>query len=137
MRFNLTKKQLGDFIIMLLFDSLFDDEFLDNNEEYRDLVEWLSGKGAQSRIFKLFFKVDGTIRSRYKIFRKFYDEDGKRVSIDMYNDINEQEDFYKELITEVVKRVTGKEDPNPEKLQSLQEDIINDIIRGEINEKED
>ncbi len=137
MRFNLTKKQLGDFIIMLLFDSLFDDEFLDNNEEYRDLVEWLSGKGAQSRIFKLFFKVDGTIRSRYKIFRKFYDEDGKRVSIDMYNDINEQEDFYKELITEVVKRVTGKEDPNPEKLQSLQEDIINDMIRGEINEKED
>lgn len=137
MRFNLVKRQLGDFIIMLLFDSAFDDEFLQDNELYRTLIDEMASKGLQSRAFKAFFKVDGQVRARYKMFRDAYEKDGRRVSIELFDDLTEQEDFYKELITEVVKRVTGKEEPNPEKLQSLQEDIINDMVRGEINEKED
>lgn len=137
MRLNLTKNQLGDFIIMLLFDSSFDDEFLQNNEKYRILIDDLSQKGLQSKVFKLFFDVDSQIRARYKSFRNSYDRDGKKVSIELFDDLTEQENFYKDIITEIVKRVTGKEEPNPEKLQSLQEDIINDMVRGEINEKED
>ncbi len=136
MRLNLNKNQLGDLIIMLLFDSAFDDEFLEQNTHYRELIDELTQQGLQNRTFKRFFKVDGQIRARYKMFRDAFDSKGKRVTIELLADMFENEDdFVRYIITETVKKITGKENPNPDKLTSLQESILSDINNeGELNE---
>ncbi|MFW6173621.1 MAG: hypothetical protein ACOC5T_07745 [Elusimicrobiota bacterium] len=66
MRLNLTKQELGDFIIMLLFDKAFDEEFLMNNENFQEFMKRLRSKGLQSIAFDAFFSVDPQLRAMYK-----------------------------------------------------------------------
>ena len=38
-RFNIEKQQLGDLIILLMFDKMFDEEFMNNNEKFNELFD--------------------------------------------------------------------------------------------------
>jgi len=125
MRLNLTKHQLGDFIIMLLFDLCFDDEFLKDHQAIRNIIERTSG--LQSRTFNSFFKVDGHIRAKYKMFKNAFDIDNRKVYIELSPGLEESKDeieIYKEIVSETVKQITGKQILNEKKLESLQEYII-------------
>jgi hypothetical protein len=66
MRLNITKKQLGDFIILLLFDRAFDEEFISENEIFNDLMDKLENRGLQTLIFNKYFDVDAQLRGKYK-----------------------------------------------------------------------
>jgi hypothetical protein len=66
MRLNLTKKQLGDFLILVLFDRAFDEDFIKNNEVFDDLMTQLEKRGLQTVIFNKYFSVDAALRGKYK-----------------------------------------------------------------------
>ncbi|MFW6173622.1 MAG: hypothetical protein ACOC5T_07750 [Elusimicrobiota bacterium] len=48
--------------------------------------------------------------------------------------IESNKDLYRKLIAETVKKVVGKEDPNADKLSTLQNQILYDIL-GESEEE--
>lgn len=128
-RLRLTKKQLGDFVIMLFFDKLFDETLLEENEKFNEIFEKLETLGLKGFIFQKFFDVDPSIRSKYKQFRKNFDKDNGSVSIIMTeNEVEEDYSDYRELIVESIKRITGKENPDPEKVQEFTNKLINDIV---------
>lgn len=128
MRLNLTRQELGDFLIMILFDRSFDDSFIDHNENFTELMNQLIQRGLQTSVFEYYFEVDPQLRTLYNQWRSAYDTENRRTSIEIHPDIVEEkqteQDFYRELITEVVKKAVDKENPNPEKLKQLQDEIL-------------
>lgn len=90
-KLNITKEELGDFIIMVFFDKMFDDSFLKNNENFDELFQELAGMGLKGRIFDKYFDVDPKIRSRYRMFKRSFYDPGK-VTINMRNGESEEEE---------------------------------------------
>lgn len=128
-RFNIEKQQLGDLIILLMFDKMFDEEFMNNNEKFNELFDELKGLGLKGKLFDKYFSIDPQIRSKYKIFRKEFDNENSQVSVRMLpNETNESLDIYEEIIYECIKRITGKDEPNPERVKLFTEQVINDIL---------
>jgi len=128
-RFNIEKQQLGDLIILLMFDKMFDEEFMNNNEKFNELFDELKGLGLKGKLFDKYFSIDPQIRSKYKIFRREFDNENSQVSVRMMpNETNESLDIYEEIIYECIKRITGKDEPNPEKVKLFTEQVINDIL---------
>mgnify|MGYP000423853844 CR=1 FL=1 len=128
-RFNIEKQQLGDLIILLMFDKMFDEEFMNNNEKFNELFDELKGLGLKGKLFDKYFSIDPQIRSKYKIFRREFDNENSQVSVRMLpNETNESLDIYEEIIYECIKRITGKDEPNPEKVKLFTEQVINDIL---------
>lgn len=138
MRLNLTKKQLGDFLILVLFDRAFDEDFIKNNEVFDDLMTQLEKRGLQTVIFNKYFSVDAALRGKYKQWRNAFDNESRKVAVEISPDgKNEEEiyDFYKDIVTETVKQVTGKKELNEKKLKDLQDYILWYIMDKEKGEE--
>lgn len=137
-RLNITKKQLGDFIIMLFFDKFFDEELLQENEKFNEVFRKMESLGLKGYIFKRFFDVDPQIRSKYKIFRRNFDDEDSSVSIVMKNSVEENEDSdYRELILETIKRITGKENPDMKKVDQFTNELLECIMNTNKTEEEE
>ena len=110
-RLTIPKEKFGDLIILLLFDKVFDEEFMVDNERFNAVFEKLKDKGIKSILFSEYFNLDSKIKNRYKKFRSHLQEEGEDVSLFLFHTdtIEESEDFYKELIRESVKKLTKKE----------------------------
>jgi len=124
-RLNVKKHKFGDIIILILFDKLFDQNYIEESPLFNELAETLNKKGMKSFLFQWYFSVDPNIRSRYKQFKKMIKNNN--VSINITTDNESQNEDYKKIILETVKRVTGKHNPDSEKLHILTEQILNDI----------
>lgn len=131
-KFSIDKKQLGDLIILLMFDKMFDDEFMNDNEKFNELFEDLKGLGLKGKLFDKYFDIDMKVRSKYFIFRREFDKENTQVSIKMHPDqLKESYGTYEEVILECIKKLSGKSDPNPEKVKLFTEQVINDIVKEE------
>jgi len=124
-RLNIKKQELGDLIVLLLFDKLFNKEFIEESELFNTLIEVLENKGMKSKLFQYYFDVDPSLRSKYKHFSRKIEE--QNASVWIKEDTQQNESYEEQLITEVVKKVTGKDNPNEEKLQML----INELLYQE------
>jgi hypothetical protein len=137
-RLNITKKELGDFIIMLFFDKFFDEELLQENEKFNDFFHKMESLELKGYIFKKYFDVEPNIRSKYKMFRRNFDDEGSNVNIFMKDSVDEEENLdYKELILETIKKVTGKENPDKEKINQFTNDLLNSIMENNETEEEE
>lgn len=127
-KLRLNKEKLGDFFILVLFDKLFDETFLVDNPKFNEVFETMEARGLKSIVFDNYFEVDPQLRSKYKQFRKEFDKEGSKVSLFMFDDIQEEYDDYRELIVECVKRITGKSNPDPDRLEEFTKQVIDDIV---------
>lgn len=135
-RLRVTKKQFGDVIILLLFDKFFDEDFLSQNEAFNDVFDKMERAGLKGKIFQKYFDVEPSIRSKYKQFKRNFNEEGNAVSVYMADgdDIEESTEEYREIILETIKRVTGKEDPDIEKVEEFTNNLLGDILKNEGDE---
>jgi hypothetical protein len=128
-KLRLNKEKLGDFLILVLFDKLFDDTFLVDNPKFNEVFEKMESLGLKSIIFDNYFNVDPSLSSKYKQFRREFDKEGSKVSLFMFDDIQEEyDDDYREIIMECVKRITGKNNPDPNKVEEFTKQVIDDIF---------
>jgi hypothetical protein len=115
-----------------MFDKMFDDEFMNDNEKINELFEDLKGLGLKGKLFDKYFDIDMKVRSKYFIFRREFDKENTQVSIKMHPDqLKESYGTYEEVILECIKKLSGKSDPNPEKVKLFTEQVINDIVKEE------
>ena len=125
-RLNIKKEKFGDIIVLILFDKLFDPGFVSESKLFNEIANRLDKKGLKSILFQYYFDVDPNIRSRYKMFKKMIQNND--VSIRITTDKANQNEDYKRIIRETVKRVTGKHNPDSEKLEILTEQILDDTL---------
>ena len=126
-KLNIKKKKFGDIIVLILFDKLFDPDFVNESHLFNEIANKLDKKGFRSILFQYYFDVDSNIRSRYKMFKKLI-ESNNNVAINITTDKEDQNEDYRKIIKETVKRVTGKHNPDSEKLNLLTEQILNDTL---------
>lgn len=126
-RLNIDKNKFGDLMALLLFNKFFNKEFIDNSELFNRMINDLEKKGFKSKIFEYYFDTDSNLRSRFKQFTKMIEQD-RDVAINIWYDDDENiNEDYKQIIKSTVQKVTGKEEPDEEKLNELTEQIINEL----------
>lgn len=131
MRLNITRKELGDIILLLMFDKSFDEEFIEQNELFNEVFDALKNRGIDSLLFRTYFDINGNLRRMYRQWKSVFDYDKRRLSIEIFPDeleesvpINQDTEYLKSIIEKTVKKVIKKENLNPEKLKKLQEEIL-------------
>jgi len=77
-RLNLDHNEFLDFIAILLFDMLKDDEFMSGNERFNKLREVMVSKGLKNTFFDYYLKSSSESRKEYKRFKKVLDDDSMR-----------------------------------------------------------
>ena len=127
-RLNINKQQLGDIIVLILFDKLFNEDFIKSSALFNDIRDLMNKKGMKGKIFQMYFDIDPSLRSKYKQFsNKINGDQNVSIWIKENEENEEQQNEEKEqLIIETVKRVTGKSNPNEEKLQQLIDELLGD-----------
>ena len=63
---KLTPEEWGDFVMVFLLDSIVHDGILDENPEFRDMIEEFKKKGVKSKLLKYYLSLPADIRMRYK-----------------------------------------------------------------------
>jgi hypothetical protein len=89
-KLNITKEKLGDFLIMILFDKLFNKEFVNSSEAFNKLKQDLEDKGMKSKIFKSYFDIDIELRTKYRQFSKMILKD-RDVAVNIQHNKNTEE----------------------------------------------
>jgi len=63
---KLTPSEWGDFVLVFLLDAIVHPKILDENPEFRDMVDEMSTKGLKSNLLKYYLSLPGDIRIKYK-----------------------------------------------------------------------
>lgn len=128
-RINITKGKLGDLLVLLLFEKFKDENFIKESETFNELLDALKTKGLRAKLHEFFFDVNPNLRSRFKQFSKMIRKD-RDVAINIWFDdeesVNENE-YQKRIIETCVKKLTKRDNPNKEKLDSFIKEVLNDI----------
>lgn len=127
-RLNINKKNFGDIISLILFDKLLDETFVEESEIFNELRDFLEGKGLKTKLFKLYFKIDPNLRSKYKTFKKMVKKGDVSISFFEGEDFNED---YKQIIEYCVKDITKKENINEEKLNIFIDEVLTNVFKGD------
>ena len=78
MRINLDHNEFLDFICVMLYDILKNDDYLQGNENFNELVDNLEKKGITPLLFKYYLSVPSEIRKEYKSrFKKSLKDNSK------------------------------------------------------------
>lgn len=127
-RLNITKGQMGELVTMLLYDKLFNPEFAEESQVFNELIEALRTKGIKPKVHQFFFDTDPRFRARYRQFSKMLSKD-RDVAINIWYDEDEQvvEEDIEQIIEICVKKLTKKENPNPEKLKKFINEVMLEV----------
>lgn len=150
MAYVFSKDKLGDFIILLLFDKVFNEEFLSDNERFEEVFSQLDKLNLRSILFDKYFEIDSGLRTKYKRFRSKFDkedtnvmlyiipgeEEKKNESIQQKVDSDDLVLSYKQLIYECIRKITGKENPDPLKVEEFTNNMLSDILFEDKQEEE-
>ncbi len=63
---KLTPEEWGDFVLVFLLDAIVHDKILDENTEFREMIDDLKGKGVKSKLLKYYLSLPGELRIKYK-----------------------------------------------------------------------
>jgi len=66
---NLKPEEWGDFIVIFLLDAIIHDNILDDNENFRKLINNLEKKGAKPIFLKYYLDLPASLRVDYKRVR--------------------------------------------------------------------
>lgn len=128
-RMNITKGKLGDLLALLLYEKMKNDEFVSESEMLNELIDVMKTKGLRPKLHSFFFDVEGNFRSRFRQMVKMLEKD-RDVAINIWFDEDEpknEEVEYRQIIEACVKKLTKKENPNPEKLEEFINEVINEL----------
>jgi len=140
MRITVTPEEFPDYIICFLLQSLVEkdeDSFTPNkNEEYKDLIETLDKKSIKPKLLRKFLKLDHTTKDKYKLLKRAFTPnynfpESIRILSEESNNIKENQEekinnveLLKETIKITTQIVTQKYKLNENKLNRLQEDVL-------------
>ena len=146
-------KEFSDLILHMLLDKLLNpDELLPNNEYLNEFVQFLEDRGARVQLMQAYRNMPGEMRREYKRFRDtLLDESDQNAVIfikrpkdeeenESENDDSEYiltESQIKDIVMKSVQAATRKNNPNPDKLEELSENILNDLQNNEEEENND
>jgi hypothetical protein len=66
MKINLDHNEFLDFICIMLYDILKNDDYLNNNERFNKLVEDMDKKGLTQLLFRYYLNAPADMRKEYK-----------------------------------------------------------------------
>jgi len=111
---NLTPEEYGDFTAIFLLDAMTNDNVLADNEEFRELIENLKGKGARPILIRYFLSLPSIQRTDYKRMKTtmLRDKGQDQSDIIIRRDKAKEKEVEKEkktsLLRKAVKVVTGQ-----------------------------
>lgn len=160
MKITLTPEEYSDLTIMFLLDCLLnkdEDDFLPtNNERFKEQLEYLESKNVKTQWTKYFIRLDAKYKSKYKHFKKAFNDGflgSQQIIIQQIPDDpkrlekvrnkgkaskKDKEGIVKKAVKLATKLITAKTDPNPKKLQQLQEDVVKYMyISGDLDDMQE
>jgi hypothetical protein len=112
---NLTPEEYGDFVAIFLLDAMTNEDVLADNEEFRELMDNLKGKGARPILIQYFLSLPSIQRTDYKRIKttmlrdKGQDQSDIIIRRDRAKEKKEAEKKKKPgLIRKAIKAVTGQ-----------------------------
>jgi hypothetical protein len=63
---KLTPGEWGDFVMVFLLDAIVHPDILDENPEFREMVDEFKTKGVKSNLLKYYLSLPGDLRIKYK-----------------------------------------------------------------------
>jgi len=110
---NLTPEEFGDFIAIFLLDAIVHDDILAHNEEFRELMANLKGKGAKPVLIQYFLSLPSQLRTDYKRMKPTMLRDKGQDASDIIirrkksKEKEEEKEKKTSLLRKAVKAVTG------------------------------
>ncbi len=139
MRIKLSHNEFVDFIILFLLERITKEDEIEYSQDAKDFFNTLQRKGMKSYLLQHFFGTDAKTRNKYKFVNDVFNEidvqNKHELQIIQEEEIEEDDSVYRDIISRTAELVSGKTDLDPEKLEYLQEMVINDIVKN--NEEEE
>jgi len=63
---KITPSEWGDFVIIFLLDAMVHPQILDENPEFREMIDEFKAKGLKSNLLSYYLSLPGDIRIKYK-----------------------------------------------------------------------
>jgi len=119
MKLNFNHSEFLDFVIIMLYNTLKDDDFMNVNPRYNELKEKMKLRGFKSAFFEYFLESSGEAKRDFKKFKPILkSKNMKTGTIFLYPSFDE-------LVKEVAEIITGKE-INESKVQKIIEKLRED-----------
>lgn len=63
---KITPSEWGDFVMIFLLDAMVHPQILDENPEFREMIDEFKAKGLKSNLLSYYLSLPGDIRIKYK-----------------------------------------------------------------------
>lgn len=89
-RLMVPKSKMEDFIMLVIFDKMFDPESMNEYHKFNEFFELMESRGLKSEVFKKYFDIDTNLRSRYKNFKRDFTNMDSNVMVYLFEDREEE-----------------------------------------------
>ena len=122
MRLNLDHSEFLDFVAIMFYHIMKDDDFMKGNERFNVLMDKMKMRGMKSAFFSYYLKSSGESRKEFKRIKDTLKDDSKRSStIFIYPN-------FEEVVKEIVEITTG------ERLNESKVKLLMGVLEERLNE---
>lgn len=129
--------EFADIILNFLLEAVRDEEFLEGNPRFKDIVEHLNKKGFKTKLLQKYLMMDVKTRIKYKRIKDVF-SGGSTVRINIGQDKQIKEENENEFDRELCKRIFRKvKEVRFKTSKPITEERLNKIIDYCIKEQEE
>ncbi|KFZ25560.1 MAG: hypothetical protein KQ78_02248 [Candidatus Izimaplasma bacterium HR2] len=131
--------EFADIVLNFLLEAVRDEEFLEGNPRFKDVVEHLNKKGLKTKLLQKYLMMDVETRIKYKRIKDVF-RGGSTVRINIGQDkqIKEENENENEFDRELCKRIFRKvKEVRFKTSKPITEERLNKIIDYCIKEQEE